>query len=156
MQNYEIIKLKPEDYDKCSNIWDMQRHSDMARIFFEQLVSGNRIIYVYAINGEYLGEGSLVIEQNDPDYSIPGQRIYFSRLVVKPEYRNQGIGTILIDYLCEKAIEMGYREISIGVDKANEGALRLYQRKGFSEIIFDGEDEHGPYYKLLKRLDDSV
>ena len=104
------------------------------------------------MNGDYIAEGSLVFEQNDPDYSIPKQRIYFSRLIVKESYRRQGIGSILIDFLVTKAIEMGYREISIGVDKKNTDALRLYKRKGFNEVIFDGEDEHGPYYKLLKRL----
>jgi len=153
MQNYEIIKLKPKDYGKCANIWNMDARPEMAKRFYTQLVEGNRIIYVYTVDGEYLGEGSLVIEQNDPDYSIPGQRIYFSRLIVKLEYRNQGIGAILIDYLCAKAVEMGYSEISVGVDKINEGAFRLYQRKGFNEIIFDGEDKSGAYYKLLKRLD---
>ena len=152
MPNYEIIKLKPEDYDKCADIWDMAKHPEMAKRFYDQLLEGNRIIYVYIANGVFLGEGSLVIEQNDPDYSIPEQRIYFSRLIVKPGYRNQGIGAVLIDYLCEKAAEMGYSEISVGVDKVNEGALRLYQRKGFDEVLFDGEDESGAYYKLLKKL----
>lgn len=156
MQAYEIIKLKSEDYHKCSNIWNMKKRPEMAEHFYKQLVSGDRIIYVYAVNGEYLGEGSLVLEQNDPDYSIPGKRVYFSRLVVKEGHRNQGIGSILIDYLISKAIEMGYKEISVGVDKKNTGAFRLYQRKGFDEIIFDGEDEYGPYYKLLKRMGDDL
>ena len=150
--NCEIIKLKPEDYHKCANIWNMEKHPEMAKKFYDQLVSGNRIIYVYAVNGEYLGECAIVHEQNDPDYTIPGQRTYLSRLVVKPEYRNQEIGSILIDYIFDKAFELGYSEISVGVDKVNTGAMRFYQRKGFDEIIFDGEDEYGPYYKLLKKL----
>jgi len=155
MCNYEIIQLKPENYQRCSNIWDMEKNPEMVKRFYDELVSGNRIIYVYTADGEYLGEGSIVFEKNDPDYSIPGQRIYFSRLVVKDEYRNQGIGSILIDYVVDKAIELGFSEISVGVDKINKGAFRLYQRKGFSEIIYDGEDEYGPYYKLLKRLRDT-
>ena len=155
MCNYEIVQLKPENYQRCSNIWDMGKKPEMAKRFYDELVSGNRIIYVYTIEGEYLGEGSIVFEKNDPDYSIPGQRVYFSRLVVKEEYRNQGIGSILIDYIVDKAIALRYSEISVGVDKKNEGAFRLYQRKGFNEIIYDGEDEYGPYYKLLKRLGES-
>jgi len=152
MQDFKIIVLKPEDYHKCANIWNMDKKPKLAKRFYDELISGNRIIFVYTINGEYLGEGSLVIERNDPDYSIPGKRICFSRLVVKEEYRNRGVGSALIDHIVKKAVEMGYREISIGVDKKNTGALRLYQRKGFDEIIFDGEDEYGPYYKLLKRI----
>ena len=152
MCDYEIIQLKPEDYHKCSNIWNMEIRPELARSFYDELVSGNRIIYIYTVGGEFFGEGAIVFERNDPDYSIPGKRLYFSRLVVKEDYRKQGIGGILIDFIINKAVEMGYSEISIGVDKKNEGALRLYRRKGFNEIIFDGEDKYGPYYKLLKRL----
>ena len=155
MSNYDIIQLNPDDYHKCSNIWNMEKRPELAKSFYDELVSGNRIIYIYSIDGEFIGEGAIVFERNDPDYSIPGKRLYFSRLVVKEEYRKQGIGGILIDYIVNKAIELGYIEISIGVDKKNEGALRLYRRKGFDEIIYDGEDEYGPYYKLLKRLDDN-
>ena len=155
MKDYEIIQLKFEDYHKCSNIWNMEKRPELTKTFYDDLVSGNRIIYIYTVDGEFLGEGSIVFERNDPDYSILGKRIYFSRLVVKEECRNQGIGGLLIDFIINKAVEMGYSEISIGVDKKNVGALRLYRRKGFDEIIYDGEDEHGPYYKLLKRLGES-
>ena len=62
----------------------------------------------------------------------------------------------MIDFILNKADAMGYNEISIGVDKKNTNALRLYQRKGFNEIIFNGEDEHGPYYKLIKKLSDKM
>ena len=152
MQEYEITLLKPEDYHKCSNIWNMQKRPELAQAFYDQLISGSRITYVYALDGEFIGEGSLVLESDDPLYCIPGQRVYFSRLIVKAEYRNRGIGGVLIDHIVKKAVEMGYSEISIGVDKSNAVALHLYQGKGFDEIIFDGEDEDGPYYKLLKRL----
>jgi hypothetical protein len=64
----------------------MAKHPEMTKLFYNQLVEGNRIIYVYIANGEFLGEGSLVIERNDPEYSIPGQRIYFSRLIVKIDW----------------------------------------------------------------------
>jgi len=156
MQEYEILKLKPEDYHKCSNIWDMEKKAGMAKAWYNQLVSGVRIIWVYTTRGEFIGEGSLVMENYDPDYTIKGQRVYFSRVIVKEEYRNQGIGGTLIDFIIEQAKLMGYREISIGVDKKNINALHLYRKKGFTEVIFDGEDEHGPYYKLVKRLGDEI
>ena len=156
MQKHEIIQLKPDDYSRCSNIWDMKRSPDMAERFYGELVSGNRIIYIYTVDGDYVGEVALVFEKNDPDYCIPGRRIYVSRLVVKETFRNQGIGGRLIDHVVNQAAKLDYQEISIGVDKVNEGALRLYQRKGFDEVIFDGEDKAGPYYKLLKRIQEET
>ena len=61
-------------------------------------------------------------------------------------------GSVLIDYIVGQAIKMGYPEISIGVDKSNSGAVKLYLKRGFTEVLCEDEDEHGPYLKLLKRL----
>jgi len=150
MPQYEVIKLEPQNWYRCGNIWNMSR--PQAQEWFDELVSGNRIIFIYTENGEYLGEAALVFDENDPDYTIPNLRIYFSRFIVKSSERGRGIGSILIDHLIGLAREMGYREISVGVDKVNTGALRLYRKKGFNEVIFEGEDEAGEYYKLLKKL----
>ena len=150
---YEMMKLAPEDYTKCGGIWDMTREPEQAERWYDELVSGNRIIWVCTVGGAFIGEGSLVIENNDPDYTMPGRRICFSRLIVKKEYRNQGVGGALIDYITDQARQMGYREVSIGVNKDNAAALALYRKKGFTKVLFDGQDELGPYYKLLKVLD---
>ena len=57
-----------------------------------------------------------------------------------------------MEYVIARAAEMGYAEMSIGVDIDNYPALRLYWEAGFREIIFVGEDADGRYFKLLKRL----
>lgn len=68
------------------------------------------------------------------------------------EYRNAGIGGKLLDYAVKQIIDMGYREISIGVDQDNVSALHLYRKKGFTHELFFGEDAQGKYYKLMKVL----
>lgn len=120
--------------------------------FRKEIETGNRVVYVYKVNGEFIGEIAYVFDMNDSDYTIPNQRIYLSRLIVKPEYRNKGIGGILVDFMIDEIRKMGYKEISIGVDKDNTAALHLYRKKGFTNVIFDGADEYGEYLKLLKVL----
>ena len=88
----DIIKLDITDYQKCSNIWDMQHQSELADKFYNELLTGNRTTYIYTVDNEFVGEISLVKEMDDSDYTIPNQRIYVSRLIVKYEYRRQGIG----------------------------------------------------------------
>ena len=149
---YRIIRLKPEDYYKCGNIWNMEKNPDMARKWYDELINGSRITFVYIENGEFIGEGSLVLKNNDPDYTILGKRIYLSRMIVKDGYRNRGIGGIIIDYLIDYAKRLGYEEISIGVDTDNLIARHLYEKKGFTNVLFEGEDEYGEYVKLLKKL----
>ena len=151
MQVVKIEPLKLEDYNKCSNIWNMKAQP-LAEKWREEIAEGNRLAFVYTINDEFIGEGALVLDTGDPDYTIQGRRVYVSRMVVKKEYRNRGIGSEILIFLIEKAKEMGYSEMTIGVDKDNENALHLYRKFGFTEVLFDGADEAGEYFKLMKML----
>lgn len=146
-----IEPLDPADYHKCSNIWNM-KSQPLADKWLEEIKSGNRLVFVYKINDEFIGEGALVLDTGDPDYTIPKQRIYVSRMIVKKEYRNNGVGSKILEFLVSKAKEMGYSEMTIGVDKDNVNALHLYKKYGFTEVVFDGADENGEYLKLLKRI----
>lgn len=149
---YSIQKLRPEEYQKCNAIWDMGKNPENAKRWYDELTTGNRIIFVYVENGEYLAEGALVLQNGDPDYTIPNQRIYLSRLIVRPECRHLGIGSRMVDYLINYAKKQGYSEMTVGVDITNINARWLYEKKGFTNIIFVGEDEDGRYVKLLKPL----
>ena len=149
---YLINKLKPEDYYKCSNIWNMEKDPAMTQKWYDEIVSGNRIVFIYTQNDEFIGEGAMVFNNDDPEYTIDDQRIYLSRMIVKSEYQNQGIGGIILGFLINHAKYLGYNEISLGVNKDNKKARHLYEKKGFNTIIFDGEDEYGEYFKLLKKL----
>ena len=73
-------------------------------------------------------------------------------MIVKKENRNRGIGSEILEFLINKAKEMGFSEMTIGVDKDNENALHLYRKYGFTEVLFDGADKDGEYYKLMKRI----
>lgn len=151
MNDYIIEKLDLADYSKCNNIWDMSAFSQ-TEFFRKEIEAGNRVVYVYKQNGEFIGEIAYVFDMHDDDYTIVNQRIYLSRLIVKKERRENGIGGILIDFIIEQVRNMGYKEVTIGVDKDNIAALHLYRKKGFTTILFDGADEDGEYFKLMKKL----
>ncbi len=140
--------MEIENYKKCSNIWDMEKNNKFAEKFYNELLSGNRITYVYALDDEYIAEISLVYNMNDSDYTIPNKRAYVSRLIVKPEYRRKGIGKALVDFIKHTANELVLDELSIGVDIENYPALKLYVESGFDKIIYIGKDEQGQYVKL--------
>ena len=149
--NTVIDPLAPENYHKCSNIWNM-KSQPLADKWLDEIKTGSRLVFIYKINGEFIGEGALVTDTGDPDYTIPNKRIYVSRMIVKKEYRNRGIGSEILEFLVAKAKEMGYSEMTIGVDKDNVTALHLYKKYGFTEVLFDGADENGEYFKLMKRI----
>lgn len=152
MNKYRIIQLEPNEYNKCANIWNMESKPEMTKKWYDEILSGNRVVFIYTENDEFIGEGALVFDNNDRDYTIPGKRVYLSRMIVKPERRNQGIGGIILDFLVDKAKQLGFIGIALGVDKTNICARHLYNKKGFNTVIFDGIDEYGEYVKLLKVL----
>ncbi len=148
----DIIRLDLSDFDKCGNIWDMQKQGELAARFLREMREGIRTTYIYRIDGDYIGEISIVTDAGDPQYTIPDRRLYVSRLIVKDEYRRQGIGKKLVDFIVRNAQQEGYRELSIGVDLDNYPALRLYAQMGFDRIVHIGEDEYGRFVKLIKEL----
>ncbi len=147
-----IERLRIEEFERCSNIWDMAKNVKLAETFYHQLAFNNRVTYICKLDGEFIAEASVVFDMTDPDYTVPGRRVYFSRFLVKEEYRGQGIGTRLAEYVIAQCRVVGLREISVGVDLENFGALKLYYRLGFNRLLFVGEDGNGRLVKLMKVL----
>ncbi|MCL1631488.1 GNAT family N-acetyltransferase [Sporolactobacillus sp. CPB3-1] len=143
--NPAIIQIRPEQFSQCIAIWDQKIPQSLADRFYAQLVNGNRRTFVYIRDGAFCGEISLVFDMQDPDYTIKGRRVYLSRLMVKKSERHQGIGSALVDFLIDYARRSGYQELSVGVDLDNTIAQHLYTKKGFTRILFEGEDAYGAY-----------
>ena len=77
----------------------------------------------------------------DEDY------IYLDDFSVAEEYRNKGIGTKLIHAAEKYAEEIGITKIILHVEKANDGAYRLYSRLGYSE-----DDDEGSRIRMSKSV----
>lgn len=50
------------------------------------------------------------------------------------DYRNQGIGPILMRKMIESLMEQGYQKVSLSVQKENKPAMRLYRNAGFKTV----------------------
>lgn len=148
----EIIKLDIKNFEKCNNIWNMEKNKELKDRFYKELLNKNRMTFVYTKDEEYIGEVSIVFNKNDEDYSIPGIRLYISRIIVKKEFRGKGYGKKLMNHIIEYAKREKYKELSLGVNLDNYIALRLYVELGFNKIQYIGEDSDGKYVKLIKRL----
>lgn len=56
-----------------------------------------------------------------------------SDLIVRSDLRGQGIGTALIQKLCQCAYDLEMPLVEIGVEVSNQRAFELYRRLGFTE-----------------------
>jgi GNAT superfamily N-acetyltransferase len=62
-----------------------------------------------------------------------GPACWLEDMVLHPDWRNGGLGTRLLQHAIDWARDHGFSRISLLTDKTNEGAIRFYQRQGFTE-----------------------
>lgn len=77
---------------------------------------------------------------------------YVSGVALFPKYRGQGIGTHLLVFAENKALENGRKKLSLIVFDQNEGAKRLYQRHGYQITAREAIVPH----KLIKYTGDAL
>ncbi|MGL5436979.1 MAG: GNAT family N-acetyltransferase [Lachnospiraceae bacterium] len=79
----------------------------------------------------YFGEdvvGCVALKRNDEDYCE------LKRLYIKPGYRGNKFGTVLIDRIIADARKIGYKYMQLDTFPVMESAIRLYRRYGFYDI----------------------
>ena len=65
--------------------------------------------------------------------SRPGE-LLMDGIAVSPEVRGQGIGTGLLQAVCQQARSMGFTAVRLDVVDANPKARQLYARNGFAVV----------------------
>ena len=87
--------------------------------------------------GEIAGYGGVTVAADSAD---------IGNIAVAENYRNSGIGTRLLNKLCEKAKEGGAEKVFLEVRVSNSAAMQLYLKSGFAGAYArtryypDGED----------------
>jgi len=90
--------------------------------------------------------GCVAFEQPNPDTA------YLNRLSVLPEYRRQGMGTMLVNYILEYSRSKNIQFVSIGIIAAHDILKNWYSNRGFIE----GETQkfdHLPFDVMYMRYD---
>jgi ribosomal protein S18 acetylase RimI-like enzyme len=74
----------------------------------------------------------------EPGFGNVDERTPELAIAVVPSKRGHGVGDALLTRLLETAAADGYAAVSLSVDSANAGAIRLYERHGFERSSDDG------------------
>jgi len=103
--------------------------------------------------GNYTWLGLLLIEE-EPAGCVALRRFdetraEFKRLYVRPRYRGQGCGRVLMTWALAKAREAGYREVVADTMPQMQTALAMYDRAGFERTDpYASEPTPGAIYLL--------
>ena len=77
---------------------------------------------------------AFALPRSAPETLAVDRLLEVETVAVLPEARGAGIGTALMDAIEERARELGIGYLSLSVRTANEGARRLYERRGFRSL----------------------
>jgi len=102
------------------------------------------------------GYTSVVLERDDGIIgygimSVAAGEAHLLNICIKQDFRRQGVGTMLLQYLLERARRFAADRIFLEVRPSNEPALSLYERMGFRILgVREG------YYKARQGSEDAV
>ena len=91
-------------------------------------------VWIRILSGKIKGYGN--IDGETPEFAIS----------LFKEYRNRGIGTLLMTHMIDYLRKKGYKKASLNVKKENY-AVKLYQKVGF-EIMDENEEDFLMVLKL--------
>ncbi len=87
-----------------------------AWVFFDGEIPVGYVVLTFGYSFEYHGRDSFVDE-----------------LYIEPLYRRRGIGRRAMEFLEERARELGVNAIHLEVDRGNDPAAELYRRAGYDD-----------------------
>ena len=91
----------------------------------EELENENSSYIIGKINNEIIGFAGLKIIFDQAD---------IMNIVIKKTYRNQGIGTLLLENLILLAKDLNISTLFLEVNEQNKPAIHLYEKLGFEKL----------------------
>ena len=116
LDDLETIKdILASDFDEFWNY----------NVFKEELQSENSKYLVAKLNNEIIGFAGIKIIIDKAD---------IMNIVTKKTYRNQGIGTFLLNGIITLCKKLNLSSISLEVNEINKSAIHLYENFGFEKV----------------------
>lgn len=105
--------------------------------FILSMIKGKRSDFLLAERESKLLGFALVQEVETPSFDcvLPHRYAYLMDLVVHPQFRSHGIGTLLLNAVKDWARQRRLEYVELTVLQENAGAIRLYERESFQETM---------------------
>lgn len=116
-----ISKLTKEDVQEVTKLGTIL-NPNFTNLFHIENLNPNETIFIYKENNIIKG---FIHIQNGLDI------IDLLNIIVKPEYQNQGIGSVLLKYIIDNKQD---KKIMLEVRSKNINAIKLYQKYDFKII----------------------
>ncbi len=102
-----------------------------------ELIAAENAEVVVALDGDLIIASGYAKEIVAAEYISPRKHCFLGFMYVRPEYRGQGINKLIIDDLTTWGRERGLTEMRLQVYSENHGAIRAYEKVGFSGLLLE-------------------
>ena len=108
-------------------------------VYFKDFGRNDDICFVAEQDGKLVGAiWTRIFDDTERGYGYVDSNTPELCMSVLTDYRQKGIGTILLKTILDKLSQNNYQQVSLSVDKINY-AVKLYKRFGFNELFTVGE-----------------
>ncbi len=116
------VNWRPDIFKHTKSIMNEEKLSNLIK---------NNEIFVAIINKEIVGYVIISSREMKMEGYIYRKQIKIEAIGVDENYRNQGVGSKLLEFMKEYARENNYTDIKLTVNEENESAKHLYEKVGF-------------------------
>ena len=116
---------------------------------YTRMQQGTSIIWIAEIPGfGLIGQVFLQLICDQPELADGWQRAYLYSFRIKPQFRNQRLGSEMVKEIEDFLIFRHYTRLTLAVARDNTNAIRLYRRLGFQIVgeetgVWSYPDEQG-------------
>jgi ribosomal protein S18 acetylase RimI-like enzyme len=162
-----VIVRSARQEDLIALEWDGE-FTNLRRVYqeaYERMENGLSIMWVLDLPGSgIIGQAFVQLICGRPELADGMLRAYIYSFRVKPDFRNLGLGSMLLEFIETYLYGRGFRSVTLNVAKENVGALKLYQRHGYKVVAHEPgewsyEDDkglwqhvHEPAWRMEKSL----
>lgn len=123
MSRIKLRQMKPEDVERISQLEEEAFSMPWSRdAFLQMIVKEDARYYVAEADGQVVGGCGVLMIAGEGN---------ITNVVIDKNYRNQGIGTKLLQYLIEDGRDNGLTAFTLEVRISNESAIHVYEKLGF-------------------------
>lgn len=98
---------------------------------FQGAQRGEQFMWVVECEGIIIGQVFVQYSSMRPQLANGIDRAYFYSFRVAPDYRNQGVGSMLLSTMENDLRMRGFTMVTLTVAKTNDRAIQLYTRLGY-------------------------
>lgn len=131
---YVIRPARREDLDALEWFGEYRHMRLVEASAWASATEGGVLFYVAEANGMAVAQLKVAL-RHDEDVKADGRRSgYLYGLRVFGPFQRLGIGSALIDHAEQQLCERSFQWATIAAERENLGALRLYERRGYSLV----------------------